>query len=652
MNKAYSRINWENYPSTDTPLNETNLNHMDLAVDTIDDRVITLDTTKADEADLLTCVASISFNSTTGIMTITLKNGTQGTIDTGLSKLAINFDYDDDPTSPHYQQIVMEMKDGTYKYIDLSALITQYEFTNSSTIAWTIGNDGTVSASVVDGSITAAKLQPNYLADIIVEVGKAQTAATNANTDSLEAEGFAVGEQNGVPVTSDSPYYHNNAKYYAQQSGGTALSALTDVQLSSPTNGQALVYDANSGKWVNGEGGMHIIQIPVPTVTTYTYTGSIQTFQFDSVDTQHITISGDSQSQAGTYVVTATLKSANDVWSDLTNAPKAFSWTINKAQGSFSLDSHSVVVNSGTPTATVNVSSIVGDGAITATSADDSVATASYSMGVVTITAVGNGSTTITVSMAESANYLGASDTISAASSANITVTLTLNGAKEDNITIKDLNDVTVGTCIFATGQTSGTCQITIPANGGTYKFISSVAKALDGSGNDYSKNVTLTNSLSQSVDVMPDVFLLYWYGNEKVSWVGSGYTTNHPLYTLSGGIKETNDMYVTTTASNTMNYFGLDAMVSFNGYTKLKAAHEGTFIRVCVMSAKKVATNNNTSDNPNFIDWILYDGEYSSFQIREMDITNYNNSYYIEIHSQNAATPTRYGKHYAIWLE
>ena len=119
MNKAYNRINWENYPSTDTPLNETNLNHMDLAVDTIDDRVITLDTTKADEADLLTCVASISFNSTTGIMTITLKNGTQGTIDTGLSKLAINFDYDDDPTSPHYQQIILEMADGTYKYIDL-----------------------------------------------------------------------------------------------------------------------------------------------------------------------------------------------------------------------------------------------------------------------------------------------------------------------------------------------------------------------------------------------------------------------------------------------------------------------------------------------------------------------------------------------------
>ena len=37
-------------------------------------------------------------------------------------------------------------------------------------------------------------------------------------TVALEAEGYAVGEQNGVPVTSGSPYYENNAKYYSEQS--------------------------------------------------------------------------------------------------------------------------------------------------------------------------------------------------------------------------------------------------------------------------------------------------------------------------------------------------------------------------------------------------------------------------------------------------
>lgn len=47
----------------------------------------------------------------------------------------------------------------------------------------------------------------------------AGNSATAAAGDSLEAEGFAVGEQNGTPVGPDSPYYHNNAAYYAQEAG-------------------------------------------------------------------------------------------------------------------------------------------------------------------------------------------------------------------------------------------------------------------------------------------------------------------------------------------------------------------------------------------------------------------------------------------------
>ena len=41
-------------------------------------------------------------------------------------------------------------------------------------------------------------------------------SASSAETEALKSEGFAVGEQNGTPVTSGSPYYHNNAKYYSE----------------------------------------------------------------------------------------------------------------------------------------------------------------------------------------------------------------------------------------------------------------------------------------------------------------------------------------------------------------------------------------------------------------------------------------------------
>ena len=208
---------WENYPSIASPIIDTELNRNEVSVDTVDDRVITLDTTKAEQADLLLTPKSISFDSATGVFTITRWNNTTYTIDTDLEKIAVNFDYDDDPTSPHYQELIIELKDGTYKYIDLSALITEYEFTNSATISFTVAQDGTITANVIDGSITESKLQPNFLADCRSAKAGAESAEADAIAKALVAEGYANGKQNGVPVTSGSPYYENNAEYFKNQ---------------------------------------------------------------------------------------------------------------------------------------------------------------------------------------------------------------------------------------------------------------------------------------------------------------------------------------------------------------------------------------------------------------------------------------------------
>ena len=214
MQKAYSRINWENYPSTETPVNETNLNRIDEGLNTVDNRVVEFDLTKANQTDLLTCVDGITFNTSTGILTISFKNGTTATIDTGLAKLAVNFDYDEDPTSPHYQQLILEMKDGTYKYIDLSSMITQFEFDNTSTVVFNVdAQTGHISAVIPDGSITANKLNPNVVVTM-------QAIEDAAEADALKSEGFAVGEQNGVPVGPGSPYYKNNAKHYCEEAQG------------------------------------------------------------------------------------------------------------------------------------------------------------------------------------------------------------------------------------------------------------------------------------------------------------------------------------------------------------------------------------------------------------------------------------------------
>jgi hypothetical protein len=183
MQKAHSNINWKNYPSDDTALNASNLNKMDNSIDEIDNRIITYDTTKFNTSEAQLLVKGISFNKSNGVFTVTYYNGTTFTIDTLLEKLAVNFDFD-----AQAQQLIIVLDDGTKKYVDLSALITQYEFLNSDTIGFTVNENGKVTANVVEGSIQEKHLRPDYLADIKVVQAKAQVNAEDAKASADKAE--------------------------------------------------------------------------------------------------------------------------------------------------------------------------------------------------------------------------------------------------------------------------------------------------------------------------------------------------------------------------------------------------------------------------------------------------------------------------------
>lgn len=181
MQKIYSRINWENFPSEKTAVNESNLNKMDLAVDNLDDRVVAMDASKVELTKANELVKEIVFDESNGTLTVVKMNGSRAVIDTKLEKLAVNFTY-----NPQTQQLVITLDDGTVQNVDLSALITQYEFLDSDTIAFEI-TDGKVKAIVKNGSITEDKLQPNFLADVKVEAEKAKASASAADASEKES---------------------------------------------------------------------------------------------------------------------------------------------------------------------------------------------------------------------------------------------------------------------------------------------------------------------------------------------------------------------------------------------------------------------------------------------------------------------------------
>lgn len=235
--KIFNRINWLNRPSTNTPLNATNLNAGDSAIDKLDDRIITLDTVKADMQVVNDMVADVSLNSNTGVITVTYKNGSHVDYDTNLEKIAVNFSYD-------YvnQRLVLTLTDGSKQYVDMSALITQYEFEDSATIAISINDKtGAVSAFIKNGSITDAMLETGYLAKITEQAAKATNMANSATTSSNSAydnaklsQSYAIGGS-GVRDGEDT----DNSKYYSEQASKSASASANSASTASTKASEA-----------------------------------------------------------------------------------------------------------------------------------------------------------------------------------------------------------------------------------------------------------------------------------------------------------------------------------------------------------------------------------------------------------------------------
>jgi hypothetical protein len=71
--------------------------------------------------------------------------------------------------------------------------------------------------------------------------------------DASDSEAWANGTRDGVPVDSSDPAYHNNSKYWSQQSSSQTLDGLTDVSINSSTlaTGNTIKWNGTSEEWEN-----------------------------------------------------------------------------------------------------------------------------------------------------------------------------------------------------------------------------------------------------------------------------------------------------------------------------------------------------------------------------------------------------------------
>ena len=301
---------------------------------------------------------------------------------------------------------------------------------------------------------------------VIAMEGAVETQAENA-------EAWAVGERGGTPVDPTDPTYNNNSEHYAGEAASSASDAAADALKS-------------EGFAVGEQGG-----IPVSSGSPY-YENNAKHYASEAADS-----ASDASSDA-----TAAADSAEDAeaWSEGTRGGVP----VGPGDPAYQHNAH--YWEQQAQGAIAGVTSFTGaqgtqrSGPVTAQSGD-------YDDGMITVDRTGT-------SLPASVNDLH--DVLELLYPQGVSVTLTLNGAKEDSITIYDSDNTQVGSCIFASGQTSGTATITVPVGGGSYKFISNVAKIKEnGVLVDYSKTVTLSDAASQTVNVYPDG-MVYWYGNEE----------------------------------------------------------------------------------------------------------------------------------------
>lgn len=240
--KKYNRINWKNRPSTATALGATNLNHMDVFLNEVDDALVTMDTEKLDVSVGNSMLKSVSYNKDTGVWKFTQLDGTTQQFDQNIEKIPVSFSLDGKGV------LTMTTTDGTKWNCNIAQLIKAYSFDNTDTITFTkkfTDDQYHVTAIVKEGSILEKHLNPTYRADILSYRNTAQTAANDALTYSKDAKRWAVGDAAYEGSSTD------NAKYYKEQaeaaktaaekayndtlaSGGATIATTTKIGISKP----------------------------------------------------------------------------------------------------------------------------------------------------------------------------------------------------------------------------------------------------------------------------------------------------------------------------------------------------------------------------------------------------------------------------------
>ena len=194
-------------------------------------------------------LADLDVNLTTGVITVTKKDGTSATFDTAIEKVPAKFEVVQN--SDTYALKITNV-DGTSTQADITNFMNIYNFNNSDYITFETTGTGTekvVTANIKANSIGLDKLSLSVVSTLEGYMNSAKDSATAAKTSETNAR---ASELNALEAK-------NTAVTKANEASASASAAKT-----SETNAEYWAKQAQAG----GGGGGGITEIPVATADT------------------------------------------------------------------------------------------------------------------------------------------------------------------------------------------------------------------------------------------------------------------------------------------------------------------------------------------------------------------------------------------------
>ena len=180
-------------------------------------------------------VSDIDVNLTTGVITITKKDGTSVTFDTAIEKVPAKFEIVQNGDA---YALKITNVDGTSTQADITNFMNIYNFNNGDNITFEVtgvGTEKTVTANIKANSIGLDKLSltvvstlEGYMNSAKDSANAAKTSETNARSSELNAK---TSEQNALEAQNKAAESAEDAEYWAKQAQTGGGGGITEIPI-------------------------------------------------------------------------------------------------------------------------------------------------------------------------------------------------------------------------------------------------------------------------------------------------------------------------------------------------------------------------------------------------------------------------------------